>query len=116
MATPGGRWGLTGDTEVCERTPNGGLAHFAVRVPENDDHEDSIVGGGELNLLAGLELEKKFRREGRFDPQLALHAYGLRSSYLKSIGAPSESRVMSEKYCDLGGHPGIVQVFNEDKW
>lgn len=112
MLKPGGYWGLTEDIEVCDEQ----FAHLPVRVPENDDHPNSIIGGGELNLLAGLELEKRFMAEGKFNPQLALHAYGFRSKYLKSIDAPSESKVMSEKYCDIGGHPGIVQVFNENVW
>ena len=112
MVKPGGHWGLTGDIEVCDEK----FAHLPVRMPEDDNHPNSIVGGGELNLLAGLEREKKLRPEGEFDPRLALHAYCFRSKYLKSIDGPSESLVMSDKYCDLGGHPGIVQVFNEDKW
>lgn len=80
-------WDLTQDLEVCDEKG----AHFAVRVPENDDDPNSIVGGGELNMIAGATLCHAL------NPTLLVCGYGARSKYLNQIGAPSESKVMRDK-------------------
>ena len=79
----------TEDLEICKRDPkNQRLSHLRVRISADDDHPDSIIGGGELNLLAGLVLI----RDHHFN--YAVCAYGHRAGYLKP-DAPSESEVMS---------------------
>ena len=79
----------TEDFEICEwNQKNGRLSHFRVRVRANDNHLDSIIGGGELNLLAGEALIRDTR------PDYVVCAYGARAGYLKPDG-PSESEVMT---------------------
>ncbi len=45
-------WELTPDIELCDEKG----AHLPFRAPENDDDPRSIIGGGELNVLAGAIL------------------------------------------------------------
>src|SRR5271157_1264609 len=80
-----GSWVLTEDLELCDEKS----AHLAVRKPADDENPFCMVGGGELNLLAGIAL---YNQEGA---NIVVCAYGDRSEYLKSIDAPSESMVMS---------------------
>ena len=88
----------TGDTEICRRDPETNrLSHLRVRVPADDDHPDSIIGGGELNLLAGETLIENAM------PECVVCAYGARSDYLKPDG-PSESEVMSRRLSERTFH------------
>ena len=80
-----GPWVLTEDLEFCDKDS----ANLPVRKPADDNNPFCMVGGGELNLLAGVEV---YKREGA---KIVVCAYGDRSNYLKSIDAPSESMVMS---------------------
>lgn len=64
-------------------------AHHTIRVPVDDENPKCLIGGGELNLLAGIELYKKL------DQQVVVCAYGHRADYLKKVGGPSESEVLS---------------------
>lgn len=89
--SPDGPWVLTEDLEVCDTDS----AHLAVRVPVDDTNPLSMIGGGEMNLLAGYHLIEEY------NPSLAVCAYGDRSKYLKSIAAPSESEVMSEMLAEM---------------
>lgn len=84
--TKGGPWMPTEALEVC----NENSAHLPVRVPADDNNPACLIGGGELNILAGAILWRKHR------PKITVCAYGARSSYLRSINGPSESQVMSE--------------------
>lgn len=79
-------WHLTDDLEIC--TDIG--AHLAVRVPVDDTHPNCLVGGAQMNLEAGKALILQHA------PQVVVCAYGDRSKYLKDIGGPSESQVMTE--------------------
>ena len=83
---PDGSWAVTEDLEMCAENS----AHLVDRVPADDENERCLVGGGELNLLAGIQLQKLAWE------YLIVCAYGDRSEYLKSIDAPSESMVMSD--------------------
>jgi uncharacterized SAM-binding protein YcdF (DUF218 family) len=85
-------WVPTEDLEVCDKDSS----HLSVRVPADDDNPYSMVGGGELNLLAGMEL---FRRSGDAST-VVVCAYGNRGQYLRSIEAPSESVIMSKRFLD----------------
>ncbi len=85
-----GPWVLTEDLELCDKDS----AHLPVRRPADDNNPLCMVGGGELNLLAGVEVYKK---EGA---KIVVCAYGDRSNYLKSIDAPSESMVMSDCFME----------------
>ncbi len=78
-------WVLTEDLEVCD----GNSAHLPVRVPADDENPFCMIGGGEINLLAGIALMRKHQ------PKVMVCAYGDRSTYLKSVDGPSESEVMS---------------------
>jgi len=80
-------WVLTEDLEVCDERS----AHLPVRVPVDDSSPHCMVGGGDLNLTAGLELIVDLR------PRIVVCAYGDRSDYLKSINGPTESEVMSSE-------------------
>jgi hypothetical protein len=51
-----------------------------------------MVGGGDLNFLAGCALYGSLR------PNLVVCAYGDRAKYLKVANAPSESEVMSDLF------------------
>ncbi len=78
-------WVLTEDLEVCDKDS----AHLPVLVPVDDESPFCMVGGGEMNIEAGYNLIMRFK------PRIVVCAYGHRSDYLRSIGAPSESEVMS---------------------
>ena len=100
----------TEDLEVCKRDPKTQrLSHLRVRVPADDDHPDSIIGGGELNLLAGEALIRDAR------PDYVVCAYGHRAGYLKPDG-PSESEVMSRwlKERSLSYGP-VVEVWERNR-
>ncbi|MGC9598993.1 MAG: hypothetical protein ABSE18_01250 [Minisyncoccia bacterium] len=103
-------WVLTPDLEICDKKG----AHLAVRVPENDNVRNSVIGGGELNVLAGALLARKLR------PQIVTCAYGARSKYLNSIGAPSESQIMTDAFLAeakrQNGMVPEVNIFNEEEW
>jgi len=89
---PDGSWTVTEDLEICAENS----AHLTDRVPADDENPHCLIGGGELNLLAGIQLHKR----GFGD--IVVCAYGDRSDYLKSIDAPSESMIVSDlflKYC-----------------
>jgi hypothetical protein len=79
-------WTLTQDLEVCDKDS----AHLPIRVPVDDDSPYCMVGGGDMNVEAGVALIRLYK------PTLVVCAYGGRSKYLESIGAPSESEVMSD--------------------
>ena len=81
-------WDLTEDLELCDKNS----AHLPVRAPVDDDSPFCMVGGGNANLSAGLILASE-----RPGPKVMVCAYGGRSQYLESIGAPSESEVMSQQ-------------------
>lgn len=82
-----GPWVLTEDFEVC----GSDSGHLPVRIPIEDSNPHCFVGGGELNILAGLELLRKFQYDS------VVCAYGHRSAYLKSINGPTESEIMSAR-------------------
>jgi len=83
--TPDGPWLPTEDLEVYGEDG----AHRTIRVQADDENPKCLVGGGELNLRAGIELYKKL------DQRVVVCAYGHRAEYLKKIGGPSESEVLS---------------------
>ena len=104
-----GKWVLTSLFEICDEVG----AHLAIQLPEDDSNPNSCIGGGELNLLAGLELWKLLR------PALTVFAYGSRSRYLHDIDAPSESIVMTSKFSQLMADENqtpIVEIFDEKSW
>lgn len=80
-------WEFTEDLEVCapDRT------HLADRVHADDQNPCCLVGGGELNLLAGLELHR------RTPAEIVVCAYSHRAGYLVETDGPSESEVMSAR-------------------
>lgn len=90
-------WHLTEDLEVCDERS----AHLPVRVPDDDNNPYCMVGGGFLNLQAGVLLARAHQI------RTVVCAYGDRSDYLKSINGPSESEVMSEV---LGLHLRDVDI------
>lgn len=83
-----GPWVLTEDLEVL--ADDG--AHSIVRLPIDDRNPNCVVGGGELNLMAGLELCREY------DPKLVVCAYGHRARYLVEADAPTESEIMSARF------------------
>lgn len=89
---PSGPWVPTEDIET--QIWNGTVpAHSAIRKPVNQDDPLCLIGGGELNILAGVELCR------RLEPHIVVAAYGNRSQYLRDTpGSPSESEVMSERF------------------
>lgn len=103
-------WEPTPDIEVCDEKG----AHLPVGVSEDDNNSNSIIGGGELNVIAGALMAKQL------NPAVVVCAYGARSKYLKEIGAPSESQVMSEKISAemnrLGLQPPKIEIFDEAKF
>ena len=81
-------WGVTEDFEVL--ADDG--AHHVIRKPVDDSNPNCVIGGGELNLLAGVELKK------RYSPPYIVCAYAHRALYLKKADSPSESQVMSREF------------------
>ena len=94
-------WTLTDNLEVCDVNS----AHLAVQVPVDDDNPYCMVGGGWLNIKAGVRLVDMQHT------RIVVCAYGHRSDYLASIGAPSESEVMSQQFMEH-----ILRVNNEELW
>lgn len=98
-------WVLTEDLELCDKES----AHLPIRVSPDDENPLCMVGGGELNLLAGIELVNLYK------PTAVVCAYGHRSAYLASIDAPSESEVMSyhlrhsTRFSSLDEDPDIMK-------
>ena len=82
-----GKWELTEDLEVC--APTG--APLVDHQPVDDKNPHCLVGGGELNLLAGVELHR------RHCAQIIVCAYGNKSPYLLETDAPSESEIMPQE-------------------
>ena len=87
-----GPWVLTEDLEVCGQHS----AHLPVRVPADDKNPYCMVGGGEMNLEAGIILCTAYNSQ--YKPGVVVCAYGDRSDYLKSVDGPTESTVMAEKF------------------
>ena len=89
---PRGSWEPTEDFET--QIHNGTVpAHSAVRLPIDQENPLCLVGGGELNILAGVELCR------RFQPHVVVAAFGNRSKYLRDVpNSPSESEVMSDRF------------------
>lgn len=80
-------WALTEDLELCDETS----AHLPVREPADDGNPFCMIGGGDMNFDAGLELVYRYK------PKVVVCAYGGRSGYLESVNGPSESEVMSNR-------------------
>lgn len=102
-----GQWVLTEDLEVCGE--NGG--HLIVRVPADDENPNCLVGGGELNLQAGLELYRE-------DAKIVVCAYSWQAKYLREVGAPSESQIMSAMFLErargINLPEPIIQIWDEN--
>ena len=75
-------------------------AHVSVKIPVDDDNPLCMVGGAELNLLAGITLMNMYL------PLIVVCAYGARMPYLESIDAPSESEVVSKQLLMSFGNCG----------
>ena len=82
------KWCLTEDLEIC--SPTG--AHLVERIQVDDKNPHCVVGGGELNLLAGVELQRKMKSGA----SVWVCGYTNRAPYLVEQNAPSESEIMSE--------------------
>jgi hypothetical protein len=89
-------YALTEDLELCDERS----AHLAVRVPADDANPYCMVGGGQMNLDAGVQLID----DADEDPSIVVCAYGDRSDYLKSVNGPSESEVMSAALAEIFRH------------
>jgi hypothetical protein len=98
-------WVLGGD-------PN--TARPDVLAEKNDDDPNSVIGGGELNLAAGMMLYDEL------NPQAIVFAYGDNSPALAAKGFPSESSVVSqifvEKIKERWDETPNVIVFDSDDW
>ncbi|MBI1975147.1 MAG: hypothetical protein HYS57_02175 [Parcubacteria group bacterium] len=80
------RWRPTTFVEKCAPATGAHTGFRTICADQNDP--DCLIGGGNANVIAGLEL---FRRYGA---KAVLFAYGAKSPYLKAFGAPSEGEVM----------------------
>ncbi|MEK7125796.1 MAG: hypothetical protein AAB880_02655 [Patescibacteria group bacterium] len=94
-----GNWDVTEDLEVCD--PAG--AHFLKRVPLVDDHNPHcLVGGGQLSILAGVELHRKLGAE------LMVCGYAHRLPYLLECGGPTDSEVGSACFRAILDSAGLL--------
>lgn len=83
-----GSWVPTRDLEMYG--PN--FAPKAKLEPVDENSENCLSGGGELNVLAGGALVRLYPER----PEMVVCAYGGRSRYLTDIpGAPNEAEVMT---------------------
>lgn len=98
-------WVLTEDLEVL--ADDG--AHPIIRRPIDDFNPNCVIGGGELNLLASLELCKKYL------PRLVVFAYAHRAKYLKKVDGPSESSVMYREFCRRCDSESLLKI-SVDVW
>ena len=99
-------WSSTEDLEVVEE--NG--AHAIFRKPVDDEDANCMVGGGQLNILAGVELIFAHR------PKVVVCAYGPRSQYLREANGRSESGVMSNALERILPMPGHYPPFSMPRW
>lgn len=84
-----GSWTPTRDLEMYDEN----FAPIVKLLPADDADPNCLIGGGELNLLAGRELCRQHTQT----LEMIVCAYGARSPYLVSTNGPSESEVMSEQ-------------------
>lgn len=102
-------WVPTRDLEMYGEN----FTQLAKQQPVDDADPHCLVGGGELNLLAGAMLYALHPKTLK----AAVCAHGARSPYLSSVNAPSESEVMSGELRRLLGEaedPEIV-VWNRER-
>lgn len=85
-----GVWRPTSLIEQCDQSTR---EHLGIRTP-HPDHSNSgcIVGGGNANVIAGLQLY------GESGAKTVCFAYGDTSKYLRRIDGPSEGEVMMESF------------------
>jgi hypothetical protein len=81
-----GPWMPSHDLEVCDERS----AHLSLGVPIDDDSPYCMIGGGQINLDAGVELISKY------GPRAVVCEYGHVMPYIRESGAPSGSEVLSE--------------------
>ncbi|TSC82459.1 MAG: hypothetical protein G01um101420_292 [Parcubacteria group bacterium Gr01-1014_20] len=99
-------WSLTEDLEVMEEDG----AHAVYRKPVDDENVNCMIGGGQLNILAGAELILTYR------PRVVVCAYGPRSQYLREVDGRSESEVMSNALLQILPMSGHCPPFLMSRW
>lgn len=77
-------------TALLERYDSSGR-HRVFKETIDDNDPLCLIGGGNANVTAGLELVKE-------RPRVIVLAYGTRASYLQEINAPSEGQVMLNEF------------------
>jgi len=91
MAYPGGPWVLTKDFEIWKLTERS-----SVLTDPDDSNENCVIGGGELNLAAGVVLYKEL------NPELTVFAYGDNAPHVgEGSDRPSESNVMNDLFTEI---------------
>lgn len=77
-----------------------------------DESPNCFIGGSELNLLAGLELCRKYPFK------LAVCAFGGQPYYLKQVDGPTESEIMSQELCRLAAESNVslptLEIWTKD--
>lgn len=108
-----GPWVLTDDLEMCDEKG----AHLPVRVPVDDENPNCLVGGGNMNLVAGYWLGVEYQ------PRVVVCAYGGRSAYLQSVNGPTESVIMDRMLVNMlmeaansGGFTPGVHLFSHGEF
>jgi hypothetical protein len=97
--TSAGEWRPTEDLEMAADAHG---THRPERIPPDDNNPLCRIGGGELNLLAGIELYRQL------DPQVAVCAYGDRPAYLRNINAPNENEIMTNLFATQCQTLGLI--------
>ncbi len=114
MEYPGGPFKPTRDFDNWVLGGDPSTARPDVLAEKNDDDENSVIGGGELNLAAGLALYAEL------DPVAIVFAYGDNSPALAAKGFPSESSVVSQIFLETAnkkfGETPNVLVFDAGFW
>lgn len=103
----------TMDYDHWDITP-GGKGRSLVFMGKNEEDPDCVLGGGELNLAAGLVLYEEL------NPEYVVFAYGKNSPSFEEAGYPTESHVVSTIFRKMvkkrtGGIAPVI-VFNADFW
>ena len=115
QAYENGPWTPTGDLELCDERSD----HLPVQQPVDDKNPLCMVGGGELNIRAGVVLYiQQLLKESPYD--LAALEYGNRSEYLLKVNGPRGSEVCAKEFIqriesETGGAPN-VDIFDEAAW
>jgi len=106
-----GRWFPSGDLVMWGRT-KGYLGSIASPKEVKENSPYCFLGGGELNILAGVEIYRQY------GAKLVVCGYGDRAPYTKEADGPTESQIVSEAFVERGESENLflpeIKIWTKD--